>query len=257
MAYEGSAGQISHHYDFGTSAEDPNLKAFGNGSETDVAVTQVQDGINNVRLLGTGSPSGNSVGRAWPAGYRPGITEDGVLRPANGSLVTKVRFGFPAITSRRFFFGVVAGEPGDSYDVDDVLTMTAAGVITKVESQFAGFLYNASLTSSPTKWRTVFTDADDTDDLDVITPYDVKGAARYMNVSPELSPTLEVAVVFDGTVEFSYNGKLIRKIPKAISPNVLYAPVFVLQTTATGARTMGVDYFCDEYGRYVGPVFPS
>ena len=255
MVYEGSAGAIQHMFNFGSSVMDPELFEFGQGTETDAAVENSVDGINGVRLLGTASADNDSVGRAWPAGFRPGITENGRLREANGSLVTKLRFGFPAITNRRFFFGIVPGAPSATYDVEDVFTVTAAGVITGVEADFAGFFYNSELTSNAAFWRTVATNTQDTDDDDALTTLPVKGATRYMNTSdPFLSPVLSVEVVFDGSVEFYFNGNLVRRIRNAVSPHRLYAPIFVMQSTTAGVRTVGVDYFCDEYARYVGPL---
>ena len=261
--YEGSGGNISHEFGFGAGAVHPELYLFGTNVPLASAQTLLSgvNGINGGWALTTGAADGDEAGVAWPAAYRPGIKQDGRLREANGSLVTKARIGFPAIAHMKAFFGIIEGLPASGDGVSSILAVTGAGVITPASGlSYAGFYYASALTSNAAKWRLVVAnegngDADANAD-DVLSTVDVLAdSTNYVNVSPGQSPTLSLEAVYDGTVEFYVNGDLHRRAFKAINPETLYAPVLVIETAEAVAKSLGLDFFCDEYRRYYGPTF--
>ena len=201
------------------------------------------------------------MGIAFPNGFRPGIKENGFLREANATGIFKARVGFPNISSNiQFFFGIVEGHPGASYDCDDLLTTTAAGVLTFVEDNFAGFWYDGRLTNDAEFWRTIAGNEGGgvkaAADARVLTAKEVAGQLNYMNRTPTLSPVLSVEVIHDGTVEFYWNGERVMKLAEAVNPEVSYSPILLLQTETAAARKVGVDYMDAEWQHYMGPHIP-
>ena len=262
-SYEGSGGNV--YYEFkgglsGVSLREAGLTIFGDGTETGDLSAAADNLVNGVTQFKTAGAEDNSVGLAFPRSYRPGIKENGRLREANGSLVTKLRFGFPQKDDMFFFFGILDEAPGAARDVETILTSVAAGTITSVESDFAGFYFSSEFTNETDRWRCVAINSGGGNkagsEAPVKTDREVDSHATYMNQSPTLSPTLSVEVTMDGTVEFYHNGDLVRRAKQGVDPEKTYCPLFVLQTNAAAIKTVAVDLFCAEYARYYGPIFP-
>ena len=153
--------------------------------------------------------------------------------------------------------GLCQGAPSASYDIDLILTTTAAGVMTFVETDFAGFWYDARLTTDDEFWRTIASGgAKSAASAQVITDKEVKGATAYMNISPELSPVLSVEVNYRGDAEFYWNGERVRLIKDALDPETNYSPILVMQSESASAKKVGVDWFDACWWSYPGPVFP-
>ena len=257
--YEGSAGNVLYEYKGGRIDDDKlGFTLFGNGTEDEGSPSAV-NGINGVTEFATGNVLNNSVGLATPRGFRPGIKENGRLRDASGPLTTKMRLGFPARDDMYFFFGILDEDPGVSRTVEEILTAVAAGTITSVESDFAGFYYNSDFTASADQWRAVAVNSGGGNkkgsESPVLTDRKVEAATTYMNQTSVLSPTLSIEVVYDGTVEFYVNGDIVRRVFEGVNPETSYCQLFVLQTDEAVAKKVGVDYFCAEYARYYGPIF--
>ena len=259
MVYEGSGGNVLYEYKGGLidSSKGPIL-LFGNGTEDENAASGFNR-VNGVTQFQTGATVNDSVGLATPTAWRGRSEQNDIDREANGTLVAKLRAGFPARDDMHFFFGVLDEDPGASRTVETILTTAAGGAITSVESDFAGFYYTSELTNDTDRWRCVAVNSGggnkDASKAPVMTPHDVESNAQYMNVSRALSPTLSVEVSYDGTVDFFYNGDLVRRAVEGVDPEKHYCALFVLQTDEAVLKRVGVDYFCAEWQRFFGPIF--
>ena len=259
MVYEGSGGNVLLEYKGGPIADqDEMFEVFGSGTERRV-VPAGDNQINGVTQFETGATSGNSVGLTTPQIWRGMTTQYGLDREAAGTLVAKLRMGMPAFGTRRFLFGAVADDTVTDRTVQTSLTV-ASDVLTAVEDNFAGFYYDAYLTSKPQQWRCVALNSGGgvkkLAEAPVLVSNPVEAAAQYMGVRPDLSPTLSVEISYDGTVEFYHNGNIVRRVEKGVDPKQLYRVLFVMETGAASRAAVGVDYFCAEFARYYGPVVP-
>ena len=260
MVYEGSGGYICFAYEGGRSDDDhPGIEVFGSGTE-DEDVSSVDDNrVNGVTEFATGSSDSNSVGLHTPRAWRGRSDQYGLSREANGPLVAKCRFGLPAKDDMSLFFGVV-DTTSSSHNIDSILTYTAAGALTSVLDNFAGFFYGSGFTNDTDQLRCVaVNDGGGNKDLTqapVLVPQEVEAASTYMNVSPELSPTLEVEVTHDGNVDYRYNGEIVRRAIGAVNPEETYAAVMLIQADEATAKKIGIDIFRAEWQRYYGPVVP-
>ena len=251
MTYKGSGGNVYREFDFGKATVDPEMTLFGEGVETEVLATGLNS-INGAVELTTAAVNTNSAGVTWPADYRPGIMQDGRLREANGTLVTEARVGFPSLTSRAFFFGILEGLTGVDQTVSGILSAAAGGALTLGADHMAGFFVSSAFTDDADQWRCVATGDSDGSVSPVLVNRPVEAGTNYMNVSPALSPTLSIEVVYDGTVEFYYNGDIVRRVDQAVDPSKYFSPLIVVETLAGSAAKVGVDFFCEEFRRYFG-----
>ena len=257
--YDGGAGNVVMEYKGGSDGfRDPMWTLFGAGTEIDEHPTAVNR-PNGVTEFKTGTTANDSVGLTTPHFWRGRNTQNGVDREMLGTLQAKLRCGFPAQGEGFFFFGILDEQPGASKTVEEILTATAAGVITSVESDFAGWYTNNDFTNHSGRWRTVAINkgggVKDATKAPVLTPYSIDDGATYANVSPLRMPTLEINVSHEGTVDFYFNGQLTRRAIEGVNPEENYSVLFVLQTDNTSANEVGVDYACAEAQRYYGPAF--
>ena len=260
MVYEGSGGYICYEYKGGRTDDDrPGITVFGVGTEDQDNPTNEADRINGVTEFDTAAADADSVGLHTPRSWRGRIDQYGLPREANGPLVTKCRFGLPAKDDMSLFFGIVDTTSG-SQNIDSILTYTAAGAITSVYDNFAGFFYGSGFTNDADQLRCVAINDGggnkDATQAPVLIPQEIGAASAYMNLTPELSPTLEVEVTHDGNVDFRYNGEIVRRAIGGVNPEDNYAAVVLIQTDEAVAKSIGIDFFRAEWQRYYGPVVP-
>lgn len=257
IAFGAHRGRVCQEYMGGSTDAKPGLVEFGAGNETQRLVSGLKR-INGVTEWGTAGASGNSHGRYWEDIYRPGIMEDGSLRECNGTLIALAQIAVPDRDNIRIFFGVHKDRPAVGDAVDNFLTATAAGVLTFVENDLAGFFYNSSFNANANRWRLVAAKGGGgltgATVAPVLSAIDVEEYTNLQTVTPGKMQMLELNVVYDGTIEFRLNGDLLDKRPQAINPEENYSTVLCIQTTAAAARYLGVSYFAHDFRHYPGPV---
>ena len=259
IAYGAQRGRICREYYGGSTDDYPDLKKFGAGNETQ-SLPAGFDRLNGVTYWDTAGAAGDSHGRYWPDMYRPGIMEDGFLREASGTLITQAQIMLPSLATMTFFFGIHKDKPGATDNVASFLTAAANGVISFVEDDLAGFYYSPSFTDDPSNWRLVAAKggggltAGSASPVKSDVAIEAYPKASTDPATPAQKPMLELNVVYDGTVEYRYNGVLLNKRPQAIDPEQFYAPVLLIQSQNAAAHSLGVSYFGIDFRHYAGPV---
>lgn len=261
IAFGAHRGRVCREYYGGASGvadQYPGLIEFGAGTENERVPTSGRKRINGVTEWQTGGTAGDSHGRYWPDIYRPGIMEDGFLREANGTLIAMAQIAVPSRANVRMFFGIVKDQPGANDNVDTLATGLNADTIAFAEDDFAGFIFSSSFPTSPNNWRLVAAKGGGGITADNVAPVlsdlVVEEYGNNDEFTPGKRPMLELNVVYDGTVEFRYNGDLIHKRPQAINPELNYSTVLEMQTVGAAQKYLGVAYFAMDMKHYAGPV---
>lgn len=250
--YEGSGGNICYEFLGGADGN------YGNGwnalvTGTDDAATGANS-IGGVTHFNTGTTADASSGIGTAQFWQGRSTQNGLKREAMGTLVAKLRVGFTAQGDGRFFFGMIDVESA-GIDVEDILTVSAAGVVTDVLSDYAGWYWNSDLSTDADQYRTVTNQLADTDLAAAKPGYEVDDNATISSVSPARMPTLGVEVNFEGTVDFYYNGVLTSRVEDAINPEQQYSCIAVIDTDNTTANVMSIQRASAEAQTFYGPIF--